>query len=303
MTSEVVSRVEITKAGFTLANNLWDTITDLCDSVPVVGNIIDELADTIQALATAGDWDDAIGLISDPDYLADIQCHLYCALKEHAMTELSRATVAASINDMLLWSLTLLPGGPFLTLYGQIFAAYAKSIPDGLTYRRAYIKRNDTNNDCEEICEDCLEEPDTWEHVQDLTLTDGGWEVINTSENYGVWVSGTGWTGNAASAAPEATYIKLEKSLGTLTYYKVEFSINGAPHQSYQGAAIGVYSGGVLVEGHRDDTQAEGSGGSLEISGTYEGADKIDMYLNTSAGYMVTAYRVTLRGIGTEPSW
>lgn len=162
LTDQVISELNLTKARFELLGSVTDTLTDLADSLPVVGNLLDELADFIQAIVTAGDWNDVIGLIGDPDFKLDVQCQLYCALKVHAMTELSQTTVGNSLNDMLLWAATQWPGGPYLSFYGQIFALYVKAwIPFGDIWRIAYIKRNDTNNDCEEFCLDCADDEGT----------------------------------------------------------------------------------------------------------------------------------------------
>jgi len=154
--AKCVSSINILKAASDAGANIADQVTDLLDSVPVFGSLINNLLDVAQDMATAGDYLDIIGLISDPDFISQVQCHLYCSLK--AAGSLSLETVQSASEDTFNWAATLFPGGPFLTFYGQAFALFGTSVSPQTAWRRAFIHKDERSDDCETLCTDCPDE-------------------------------------------------------------------------------------------------------------------------------------------------
>jgi len=171
--NNVQSRALIIRAAVSAVKEVGDQLTDLLDAVPVVGSVVNNVIDLCAEMAEAGDWDDFLGLVDDPAWVENLSCQLYCSLKENAQTSFTSDIVYSSYLDMVSWAGVQLPGGPFLSFYGQIFAVLASTIPQGQVFRTAYVHLDEVSNDCELLCEDCADEPPT---------DDLGWHIM-TSED------------------------------------------------------------------------------------------------------------------------
>jgi len=204
--AKCVSSINIVKAASDAGANLADQATDLLDSIPIFGAALNNILDVLQDMAVAGDYTDIIGLITDPDFIQQVQCKLYCELKAAAV--LTQATVQAASEAMFNWAALLPPGGPFLTFYGQAFALFGTSISPQVAWRSAFIHSDERSDDCETLCTDCLDTPDSFDHTDDFSTGMSGWGVQSGGHaNFGG--SPTHWGGNNTGGQ---TVIQIDKA-------------------------------------------------------------------------------------------
>ena len=151
------------KAAFNLGKSLADNVTDLLDSIPVFGPLINNLLDVAADMIEKGDFDDIIGLMEDPDFLVNMRCVAFCYLVDHQAGNFDIETMTGMRHAITTWAVTLLPGGPFLTLYGQSFALICGAFNDTQIMRQANVHADERSDDCDIECTDCpAPEGQTW---------------------------------------------------------------------------------------------------------------------------------------------
>jgi hypothetical protein len=195
----VESRALLLKSALSAGKEVADQLTDFLDAFPVVGAAVNNVLDLAAEIAEAGDWDDFLGLINDPSWIANLSCVVYCSLKASAQTNFTQEIVYNAYLDMVSWAGVQLPGGPFLSFYGQIFAVIAATIPDWMVWRTAYVHLDELSDDCEILCTDCDDEGGggaaNWhtpsgsvDEEDDLLSTVSG-PYTGTAAGGGVWIS------------------------------------------------------------------------------------------------------------------
>jgi hypothetical protein len=100
--------------------------------------------------------------------------------ENHAEDAITKENFRAAIENAAFYIAILPPALPFLTLYGQVFAAMLMTINPDALWLRAYIHVDEVSDDCRTLYPDCYEEPAgckvfTFDGVPNYTLvTDRG---------------------------------------------------------------------------------------------------------------------------------
>lgn len=140
---------------FETGKAIADQVTDLLDAFPVAGAIVNNIGDLFGAISTAGDWGDLIVEIGNPEFIEKVQCWLYCYMKDHTTDVVNIDMFHDAIYDVAGRAALLPPAAPFVTVYGQVYAAMLLSMSYQAIWLRAYIHADETSDDCLSLCTDC----------------------------------------------------------------------------------------------------------------------------------------------------
>jgi len=157
-----LASIDVFKAGAETAKDIAESAADLLDAIPIFGAVVKSLVDFGADMAVKGDYDDIKGFIEDPDFQDEVQCKLYCEFKSKDTIDTS--VINTALTHLVSWAVTLAPGLPDITFYGQAFSLFLAAVSDEQAWRRAILHQDETSDDCASLCDEC---PD------DITFTYG----------------------------------------------------------------------------------------------------------------------------------
>lgn len=160
LADEFVTTISAVDSAAEVGRDILDTATDLLDSIPIIGNVVDELIDFLTAVSEAGDFDDIANCANDADNRDLIYCALYCWFKQNAIgTELNASLVNDAIVHLKNTAYGWLPCPPFATLWGQFFGLWLATLNTNLLAQRAFVYADERSDDCLTLCTDCVDDP------------------------------------------------------------------------------------------------------------------------------------------------
>lgn len=187
--SEFINFCEAIQSGLLLAQSIANIVQEYLDLAPIVGDTISAVMQFAEDVALK-DINDIISLTNGQDFKEAIQCQIYCILKADNSGTFNRVLMDAAIDEIIFWADDLLPGGAFVTFYGQAFALFMSSVDRNEVYKYGLIHSDERSDDCELLCIDCYEEPE-WCFLVDFTLSDGGFTAEPGFTC--VYTAGQGW--------------------------------------------------------------------------------------------------------------
>lgn len=160
LADEFVTTISAVDSAAEVGRDILDTATDLLDSIPIIGNVVDELIDFLTAVSEAGDFDDIANCANDADNRDLIYCALYCWFKQNAIgTELNASLVNDAIVHLKNTAYGWLPCPPFATLWGQFFGLWLATLNTNLLAQRAFVYADERSDDCLTLCTNCVDDP------------------------------------------------------------------------------------------------------------------------------------------------
>lgn len=145
------------KTSVLAGEDIIDNITDMFEAFPVIGPIINGVADLVTDLATRGDYDDVAALVNDSYAVEFVQCFAYCWIKNNVPSGTSMTTAQCqSMGDALQAELLVQPPrGAALTLWGQFLSIFAGAADAQIIAFRLRLGADTPNDDCALLCVDC----------------------------------------------------------------------------------------------------------------------------------------------------
>lgn len=135
--------------------NFEEVALNLVDAIPIFGAVVKAVSDFVTDLAEKGDFDDVLACFNDPEFQDQVRCKMYCELK--AKTTLDSAAICDVLSTLANWAAGLGPCGALITFYGQPFALFLASLSCDAIYRRVAIYMDESSDDCDTLCTDCLD--------------------------------------------------------------------------------------------------------------------------------------------------
>lgn len=164
------------KTSVLAGKDLIDNVTDMIEAFPVIGPIINGVADILTDMATRGDYDDVASLVNDAYAVEFVQCFTYCWIKTNVPEGVSMTQAQCQqLGDALQATLFVQPPrGPLLTIWGQFLSIFAGMADPQIIAFRLRLGADEPNDDCALLCTDCPELPEGCELiVSDLELRYG----------------------------------------------------------------------------------------------------------------------------------
>lgn len=155
------------KTAVLAGKDIIDQITDFFDAFPVVGPIVNNVADLVLDMATRGDYDDLAGLVNDQYAREYVQCFAYCWMKTNVPQGASITfEQCGQMGDALQADLFVQPPrGPLLSLWGQFLSIFAGAADARVTAFRLAIAADERSDDCSILCSDCPDGPEPCSEV------------------------------------------------------------------------------------------------------------------------------------------
>jgi len=302
--TKCVSAIQIVKAAADASLSVADQVTDLLDSIPVFGAALNNVLDFVQSMATAGDYTDIIGFLSDPDFATQVQCKLFCSLKDAGAINLSTITTASEVA--FNWAALLPPGLPLGTFYGQAFALFGTSVNPNEALRRAWVFSDERSDDCATLCTDCPDEPVSGCHEFDFTGASAqGWDTtISFIPLSGfATLNSDGWSSfiqddGCSNHGYVYIHLPLGGSYANLTGVELDLKVSEG---SFNSISIHQGSGGSIVQSTTFDNGAAITHTATFASGTVSTSD---LWLTVNkcgtTGFSIQKIRLFWSG-GTAP--
>lgn len=144
-------------------NILADLVSGLIDAIPVIGAVVDAVADFMTDVVAESP--DELKSVNDIDWREMIQCQLYCYFKDQA--KITDDVIDSAILELASWCNQQPPRGPLLIIIGPIFGLWVRLFDRNEIKRRATIYKNSSDTlDCLICdCSDPIEPgacPDGW---------------------------------------------------------------------------------------------------------------------------------------------
>ena len=316
------------------SQNKISKIGDMLEAIPGVGVL--PFDDILQMIDTFfDDMQDAYVANYDTTIRDNYRCDLFCVAKDadcaidfqdvfdYFLGELGESITTANfltfVTDLVTqnysgvyvvhaWH-TLMSG---LMLFGQsVFG-----IDSDRLIKMVQALFNDPDSDWSTVCDECVE---TFEHVFDFTVDNGGWTARNIwgTGNCALYDSGHGWTTqdryNGASEYSRLIAIEIPVVPDTeITNVEMVYNCSDVTYSgslsSMTGLTITKLLDSTLVDSYTEELSAVESGlGILRGDPDDATADYIRLFLRcsdfTSAIYQNNAHIVscTVRGIGSDP--
>lgn len=286
LSKKAVSSFQQLKGAFEAGASVGAAISDLVESVPVLGNAVKATSDFVANL-DLGHFDDLIGLAQDPDWQHKVFCHLYCALPDSGMIDQSTFDT---------WQSGVFhepPQGPLLTLIGQAEGLLITALGLNTFKAQAIMYQNDNNDNCEP-CADCLP---NWCYEFDFAASDGGWTAIEDVGSIPYWVSGVGWHSSPnTDSGHNFNAALIRKTFTETNITKILFTSTSSG--TTDGVYISIFAGTTNV--YHADNQPNGDR-SDEVTGDWT-VSQIDLRTsaNNQAGTTIIK-TAKIWGTGTNP--
>jgi hypothetical protein len=134
-------------------NILADLVSGLIDAIPVIGAVVDAVADFMTDVVAESP--DELKSVNDIDWREMIQCQLYCYFKDQE--KITDSVIDAAILELASWCNQQPPRGPLLIIIGPIFGLWVRLFDRNEIKRRANIYRH-SNDTLECLICDCGED-------------------------------------------------------------------------------------------------------------------------------------------------
>lgn len=208
LNNKFIATIHELQALIEVYENVEDLALGLVDAIPIFGAVIRSVSDFVTDMLEKGDFDDIIACASMPENRDIVTCNLYCFLKDQ--TTLQSSTICEALSGLANDMAVLGPCGALITFWGQPYALFLTSLSCDAIYRRAALFMDESSNDCDSLCVDCL---DNLVHMVYKETTNGVVLGIGPSQI----IVGEEFDVTPHSNAPDAIFIMFDKPV------KVEF--------------------------------------------------------------------------------
>lgn len=157
--SKFIDFCEAIQSGILAAQTISNIVQEYIELAPIIGDTIAAVMQFAEDVALK-DINDIISLTNGEDFREEIQCQIYCHLKADTSGTFNRVLMDAAIDQVIFWADDLLPGGAFITFYGQAFALFMSAVDRNEVYKYGLIHSDERSDDCELLCIECYEDPD-----------------------------------------------------------------------------------------------------------------------------------------------